>query len=147
MGPESPPEVLAICLGCLFQAQRANWERKVESPWVLATVLGGYKLQFQCRPPSYRGIWVTSVENGVRKDTLWVEIASLLSKDAIRKVELLEQLSGFYSTYFIVPKKDDSFRLILILHGLNKCLKELKFKMLTPARVSGSLERPMVHHA
>lgn len=29
MGPESPPELLAICLGCLFQAQRANWERKV----------------------------------------------------------------------------------------------------------------------
>ena len=40
------------------------------------------------------------------KEVLRLEIALLLSKDAIRKVEPLDRLRGFYSTYFIVSKKD-----------------------------------------
>lgn len=47
----------------------------------------------------------------------------------------LERLSGFYSMYFIVSKKDGRFQLILDLCGLNKFLKELKFKMLSAPRV------------
>lgn len=135
MGPGSPPELLAVGFCRLSQAQRANWERQVESPWVLGIVREGYKLQFRCRPPSYRGIWVPSVADGVRKEAFQLGIALLLSKDAIRKVEPLERLIGFYSTYFIVPKKDSSFQTILDMCSLNKCLKELKFKMASQARV------------
>ncbi|KAL0157249.1 hypothetical protein M9458_048495, partial [Cirrhinus mrigala] len=43
--------------------------------------------------------------------------------------------SGFYSRYFIVPKKDGGLRPILDLRLLNRSVKRLKFKMLTIKQV------------
>lgn len=57
--------------------------------------------------------------------------ASLLNMDAIRKVEALERLSGFCSTYFIIPKRVE----VSGRSWTSKCLKEHRFKMLSPARV------------
>ena len=62
--PGSVPDGPVAVVGRLSQAQRANWERWVESPWVLDTVLRGYKLQFRCRPPSFRGVRVTALPSG-----------------------------------------------------------------------------------
>ncbi len=45
--------------------------------------------------------------------------------------------SGFYSPYFIVPKKGGGLRPILDLRILNRALHRLPFKMLTPKRVFG----------
>ena len=70
-----------------------------------------------------------------KRAVLRLEISSLIAKRAIRKLEPSEQLSGFYSRYFIVPKKDGGYRPILDLRMLNRCLKNLTFKMLSPARV------------
>ncbi len=42
-----------------------------------------------------------------------------------------ESESGFYSRYFIVPKKDGGLHPILDLHQLNRSVSRLKFKMLT----------------
>ncbi|KAJ8346507.1 hypothetical protein SKAU_G00279080 [Synaphobranchus kaupii] len=125
VAPSSLPDRLATGLGRFSQAQRANWEERVESPWVLDTVLRGYKLQFRCRPPPYWGIRVTTVSDHSKKEALRLEITSLLSKGAVRRLEPSEQLSGFYSTYFIVLKKDGGYRPILDLRNVNHCLKEL----------------------
>lgn len=141
MAPSSLPDLLATGVFCFSRAQRANWEERVESPWVLNTVLRGYRLQFRRRPPPYRGIRVTTVSDRSKKEVLRLEITSLLSKGAVRRLEPSEQLSGFYSTYFIVPKKDGGYRPILDLRALNHCLKELKFKMLSPARVLQAISK------
>ncbi len=45
--------------------------------------------------------------------------------------------SGFYSPYFIVPKKSSGLRPILDLRVLNRALHRLPFKMLTPKRIFG----------
>ncbi len=45
--------------------------------------------------------------------------------------------SGFYSPYFIVPKKGGGLRPILDLRVLNRGLHRLPFKMLTPKRIFG----------
>ncbi len=45
--------------------------------------------------------------------------------------------SGFYSPYFIVPKKSGGLRPILDLRVLNRALHRLPFKMLTPKRIFG----------
>ncbi len=43
----------------------------------------------------------------------------------------LQQGNGFYSSYFIVPKKDVGLCRILDLRVLNDSVMQLKFKMLT----------------
>lgn len=59
------------------------------------------------------------------------EINSLLSKGAIRIVPHTEAQGGWYSRYFVVPKRNGKLRPILDLRMLNKRLKVFKFRMLT----------------
>lgn len=70
---------------------------------------------------------------------LSVEIRSLLLKGAIEKVPPLAQRDSFYSTYFLVPKKDGGFRPILDLRHLNVFLKSLPFRMLRTVNVLRSV--------
>lgn len=63
------------------------------------------------------------------------EIISLLKKKAINRIPLKERNAGFYSRYFLVPKRDGNYRPILDLRVLNKALMPLRFRMLTPRRL------------
>ena len=58
---------------------------------------------------------------------------------AVEPVPITEMSSGFYSPYFIVPKKDGGLRPILDLRRLNKHLHKLPFRMLTQRRILGSV--------
>ncbi len=102
--------------------------------WLLRTIRLGYAIQFARRPPKFRGIRFTSV---LSKDApvLRAEVAVLLAKDAIEPVPPAEMKSGFYSPYFIVPKKDGGLRPILDLRVLNRALHKLPFRMLTQRRI------------
>ncbi len=104
------------------------------SRWLLRTIRLGYAIQFARRPPKFRGIRFTSV---LSKDApvLRAEVAVLLAKDAIEPVPPAEMKSGFYSPYFIVPKKDGGLRPILDLRVLNRALHKLPFRMLTQRRI------------
>ncbi|KAL0188118.1 hypothetical protein M9458_015217, partial [Cirrhinus mrigala] len=55
----------------------------------------------------------------------------LLAKDAIEPVPPADMKKGFYSPYFIVPKKGGGLRPILDLRVLNRALHRLPFKILT----------------
>ncbi len=90
----------------------------VVARWLLRTIRLGYAIQFARRPPKFRGIQFTSVLN---KDApvLRAEVAVLLAKDVIEPVPPAEMKSGFYSPYFIVPKKGSGLRPILYLRVLN----------------------------
>ncbi len=63
------------------------------------------------------------------------EVKALLRKEAIEVVPPHERESGFYSRYFIVPKKDGGLRPIIDLRQLNHSVSQLKFKMLTLRQV------------
>src|SRR4029434_2079206 len=56
-------------------------------------------------------------------------------KKAISRVPFKERNAGFYSRYFLVPKRDGNYRPILDLRVLNKALMPLRFRMLTPRRL------------
>ncbi len=91
-------------------------------------------IQFARRPPKFNGVLETSV--AVRNaPVLREEIAVLLAKDAIEPVPPAEMRQGFYSPYFIVPKKGGGLRPILDLRVLNRALHKLPFKMLTHRRM------------
>ncbi len=104
------------------------------SRWLLRTIRLGYAIQFARHPPKFRGIRFTSV---LSKDApvLRAEVAVLLAKDAIEPVPPAEMKSGFYSPYFIVPKKGGGLRPILDLRILNRALHKLPFRMLTQRRI------------
>ncbi|KAI2651994.1 Transposon Ty3-G Gag-Pol polyprotein [Labeo rohita] len=104
------------------------------SAWVLHTVERGYRIQFGAPPPLFNGVSPTLVgpEQGLVMEQ---EVATLLRKEAIEVVPPHERESGFYSRYFIVPKKDGGLRPILDLRLLNRSVKRLKFKMLTIKQV------------
>ncbi|KAI2668937.1 ORF V: Enzymatic polyprotein [Labeo rohita] len=74
------------------------------SRWLLRTIRLGYAIQFARRPPKFRGVLATSVR-GSSATVLCAEIAVLLAKGAIETFPSAEMRKGFYSPYFIVPKK------------------------------------------
>ncbi|KAI2661975.1 hypothetical protein H4Q32_007693 [Labeo rohita] len=100
------------------------------SRWLLRTIRLGYAIQFARRPPKFRGVLATSVR-GSSATVLRAEIAVLLAKGVIETVPSAEMRKGFYSPYFIVPKKGDGLRPILDLRILNRTLHKRPFKMLT----------------
>ena len=104
------------------------------SHWLIRTIRLGYAIQFARRPPVFRGVHYTrvSLDNA---PVLRAEIAVLLAKDAIEPVPPADMKSGFYSPYFIVPKKGGGLRPILDLRVLNRSLHRLPFKMLTQKRI------------
>ncbi|KAL0152613.1 hypothetical protein M9458_052336 [Cirrhinus mrigala] len=70
---------------------------------------------------------------------LCAEIAVLLAKDTIEPVPPAEMKSGFYSPYFIIPKKTGGLRPILDLRVLNRSLHRLPFKISTSKRIISCL--------
>ncbi len=104
------------------------------SRWLTRTIRLGYAIQFARRPPKFSGVLETSVR-AQNAPVLREEIAVLLAKGAIEPVPPAEMRQGFYSPYFIVPKKGGGLRPILDLRLLNRALHRLPFKMLTHRRM------------
>ncbi len=83
----------------------------------------GYSLQFARRPPRFSGVVSTSVQ-GENARVLRSEMMTLLEKGAIEMVSPALSKSGFYSRYFLVPKKDGGLRPILDLRRLNHAVQD-----------------------
>lgn len=101
----------------------------------MSTLTQGYELQFRRRPPAFGRVKITSIDDPAKAQALAQELSTLLDKGAILPVDPLLHPGGFYSTYFLVSKKDGGLRPILDLRGLNRYLKVLPFHMLTTAVV------------
>ncbi len=100
------------------------------SHWGQQTIEKGYQIQFRSRPPRFMGVLSTEV---VPQQVLVMEqeAKALLEKGTIEYVPHSNMETGFYSRYFIVPKKDAGLHPILDLRVLNDSFMQLKFKMLT----------------
>ena len=115
------------------------WEKITTDKWVLDVVKHGYKLEFIQKPP-FLGIKPTNValeSQAIIKQ----EIDSLLNKNAIEIVKPVEMHSGFYSTLFLVPKKNGEMRPVINLKPLNKYLQKKHFKMDTLSKVLNLVEK------
>ncbi|XP_076144523.1 uncharacterized protein LOC143127104 [Alosa pseudoharengus] len=123
------------------QLRLDSWIGCVSDQWVLATVANGYRIQFRCCPPPFSRVLMTVVKDPCQADILHKEILTLLEKKAIERVNTGAQHAGFYSKYFIIPKKDGGLRPVLDLRRLNAFLKVRPFKMLTTRQILVSIER------
>ncbi|KAL0173136.1 hypothetical protein M9458_033447, partial [Cirrhinus mrigala] len=91
---------------------------------------GRLSLECQIGPPRFSGV-VPTVVKSRDAHVLRSEVLILLEKGAIEVVHPAQSESGFYSRYFLVPKKDGGLRPILDLRHLNQALMKRPFKMLT----------------
>jgi hypothetical protein len=80
--------------------------------------------------PLFRGVLPTKPST-FGADVLSSEVEGLLLKGAVVPIPLDQEADGYFSTYFIVPKKDGGLRPILNLKRFNNCVKKQRFKMET----------------
>ncbi len=100
------------------------------SAWVMTMVRRGYTLQFSRRLTRFRGVLTTTVRCEDAQ-VLRAEVMNLLEKGAIEIVPPAQSKSGFYSRYFLVPKKDGDLLPILDLRLLNYALMKRLFRLIT----------------
>ena len=104
-----------------------NWQSVTQDHWVLNAVQG-YRIEFLSEPfqRSRPRAGVTSPsEQSLRIE----EVQKLQSKGAVAELALTEADRGFYSSLFLVPKKDGGMRPVINLKGLNKFVAPQHFKM------------------
>ena len=114
------------------------WLDNIRDNWVKEVVSQGYAIEFHSRPSlqlPYRNTILPQEHHVV----LWEEINQMLEKGAIS--EILQPSPGFYSTFFLVPKKDGGLRPVLNLKPLNKFIRVTKFKMCTPQKIIQTLHK------
>lgn len=104
-------------------AQR--WARVTSNAWVLETLRDGYCLEFREPPPPQHRIRITQrVGPEIR-----AEVDALLAKRAIEPVPQGQEVGGFFSTFFLTPKKTGGMRPILNVKPLNQYMVKKHFRM------------------
>ncbi len=98
------------------------------------------RLHFGKNPPRFDGVHLTVVNSAAKTSVLQQELSSLLQKGAIEEVPQSEVERGFFSRYFLVPKRDGGLRPILDLRRLNFSLYKGKFKMLTMRTIMSQVQ-------
>ncbi len=86
--------------------------------------------------------WSSSdrLNSASKASVLQQELFSLLQKGAIEEVPQSDIERGFFSRYFLVPKRDGGLRPILDLRRLNFSLYKGKFKMLTMKSIMSQIQ-------
>ena len=137
---ETRNETQGPAVGYFTPQQLQQWADTAGDSWVVATMMKGYSLQFRRRPLAAGRILYTSITDPSKAAALDRELEVLQEKSAIEAVDPQQWGRGFYSTYFLIPKKTGDLRPILDLRALNKYLKVLPFKMLTVTEVLKSIQ-------
>ena len=104
-----------------------NWQVLTADQWVLNTVQG-FLIPFREEPRQVQ----TPHPYQYPADQLVQlreELAILVSKGAIIPLEPTTPVAGFYSTVFLVPKKEGRWRPVINLKALNSWVQPQQFKM------------------
>ena len=104
------------------------WKKIGADSWVIEVVQQGYRLDL-ISEPAFQGIRSTRAVNSA--SVLTEEVRDLMMKGAVVPVPLDQKETGYYSTYFIVPKKDGGLRPILNLKWFNFHVTKVTFRMET----------------
>ena len=110
-----------------------RWREISDSNWIVQTARG-YRLELVRQPPSTPPPWQTQLS---------VAQQEILNQEVLQKraIEECHDQGGFYSSLFIVPKKDGGWRTIINLKRLNRYLWIQHFKMESVYSVRDVLHR------
>ena len=119
-----------IPVACRLVHFLSFWVEVIQADhWVLEIIRQGYSIEL-VRTHRFHRVQNTPVpRDGM--ELLSSEVEDLLRKGAIVQTPLVQGRSGYYSTYFLVPKKDGSLRPILNLKYFNLNVSNSSFKIET----------------
>jgi ribonuclease HI len=110
-----------------------QWQSLIQDRFAKSIVKNGYQIDWIHNPP-HLSTRVIYTHLNQQSQLLQAEVAQMLQKGAIEQVHLIDP--GFWSTFFLVPKKDsDQMRPVINLKSLNKFIKCPTFKMHSPQSV------------
>ena len=113
-----------------------RWRGISDSNWIVQTARG-YRLELVRQPPS-TPLPRQPQLSVAQQEILDQEVHNLLQK---RAIEECHDQGGFYSSLFIIPKKDGGWRTIINLKRLNRYLRIQHFKMESVYSVRDILHR------
>ena len=133
---DSSPLLPTIAVGGRLQHFAAEWEKVTEDRWVLSVIRQGFRITFTAPPPQRCRVKITPIpKEADQREALLKELEEMLAKKAVVKVKgslkSLANRRGFFSTFFLTPKKSGAWRPILNLKPLNVFMRPPKFKMET----------------
>ena len=105
------------------------WKQLASDTYVVEVIQHGYKPIFQQQPPlTCKPGWFSVGKS--QEQAMLTEIDSMREKGAIEPVSNIHS-PGFYTSIFLVPKKNGKLRPVINLKPLNQYLQIPRFKMLT----------------
>lgn len=118
-----------------------QWTLITQDKLVLQIVKNGLMIDFVTQP-TFTGVKETCVpRDGTTRSSILEEVNTLLEKCVIEPVPKTLENQGFYSTVFIVPKRQGGLRPILNLKPLNQYVVPNHFKMETLRSILKSLKK------
>ena len=137
-----PKQWDVIPVGGRLVEYRKNWVRIGADQWILDLVTNGYRLEFAERLQLTRMPKRTVLpRDKVRVQALLAQVQMLLEKRVIETV-LKPNTPGFYSRFFVVPKREPGkWRSIIDLSLMSRSIKKQKFKMETPELIRSCLNK------
>lgn len=115
-----------------------EWKKITTDKWIQNIIQYGYCIKLEKQPPNKRPS--SKVHSAKELSLSLLEALELLNKEAIEIVPDKERNKGVYSNYFLVPKVDETLRLILDLRFLNKFIRTQRFKMTSLQEVIPQLQ-------
>ncbi|XP_044159938.1 uncharacterized protein LOC122945122 isoform X1 [Bufo gargarizans] len=103
------------------------WALISKNPCALDIIRQGCKIEFTSLPPP--GFVVTKMPARSSNLNIFQGVQDLVKKGAVIPVPTSQRGQGYYSTLFLVKKKEGDFRTIINLKQLNKFILYRKFKM------------------
>ncbi|KAG1178037.1 hypothetical protein G6F36_010725 [Rhizopus arrhizus] len=118
----------------------SEWTTLSINDWLLNTIRTGFQLHFHTQPPLSHRPRPIAPFNQSQDQLLSSEIHQLLSKGAIESVNPQDPSPGFYSSMFVIPKRNGGHRPVFNLKNLNQYLTAPHFKMETIQDVTRMLK-------
>ncbi|CEP15065.1 hypothetical protein [Parasitella parasitica] len=119
------------------------WANILTTPLVKNIIRNGYNIHFHTIPPTTTT--PSSIQPFGTEQVHLIDqaITDLLNKQAIKPVsdQEVRQTPGFYSSLFVIPKKDGGIRPVFNLKRLNQYLHAPHFKMETIKEVTHMIQK------
>ena len=108
-----------------------RWVALTSHPMVLRVIRHGHEIPFKAMgPPPFNGVLNSIPTDPAETQILRRELEEMVAKGAVTRVPDYLAHEGYYSRYFLVPKRDGGSRPILNLKPFNEFVRKYRFRLI-----------------